>query len=67
MKITKRDIEDVIEKLQSYVAEMEAHDIDTVKTSCNTYGMYYNFISFGHDGYLELVEDFNDLIDEDDE
>lgn len=64
MKITKKDIEDVIEKLESYVAEMEDRNIDIVKTSCNTYGMYYNFISFGRDGYLELVEDFNDLLNE---
>lgn len=67
MQVTKKDLEKVIEKLQGYVAEMEERDIDTVKTSCNTYGMYYNFISFGRDGYLELVEDFNDLIDEDNE
>lgn len=64
MKITKKDIEEVIEKLEGYVAEMEDRDIDTVETRCNTYGMYNNFISFGRDGYLELVEDFNDLIDE---
>lgn len=66
MNITKRELEEVIEKLQSYVAEMEDRNIDSIKTSCNTYGMYYNFISFGHNGYLELVEDINDLIDEDD-
>ena len=53
MKVSKSDIEEVIEKLQCLVNEMEKAEIDEISTDCNTYGLY-DFISFGSRGYLTL-------------
>jgi len=53
MKISKKDLENVIEILQNCVDEMEANEVDEISTNCNTYKMY-KFISFGSSGYLSL-------------
>lgn len=57
MKITKKDLENLIEKLQACVDEMEGVDTETIPTNCNTYGMN-KFISFGYNGYLSLDNDY---------
>lgn len=56
MKISIRDIEEIIEKLQELENVMQSYDINEVPTSCNTYNMY-EFISFGNKGYLGLSQD----------
>lgn len=53
MKVKKYELEEVIEKLQMLVEDMEANELEEVETSCNTYGLY-EFISFGSKGYLNL-------------
>lgn len=55
MKITKNDLEQVMQKLEWLINEMEINEVDEVKTECNTYGLY-NFICFGSNGYLDLDE-----------
>lgn len=65
MKITKKDLELLIEKLQNCVDEMEVKNVDEISTSCNTYKMY-KFISFGSSGYLSLDNDYIE-VDGDDE
>ena len=68
MKITKNDLERLIEKLQMCVDEMEYANVEEIPTSCNTYGMH-KFISFGSYGYLSLDNECIefDVEDEDDE
>lgn len=53
MEVKKYEIEEVIEKLQLIVEEMEAYGVEEVPTNCNTYRLY-KFISFGSKGYLDL-------------
>lgn len=53
MKVSKSDIEEVIEKLQYLVNEMEKAEINEISTSCSIYKLY-EFISFGSRGYLTL-------------
>lgn len=61
MYITKRDLDNLIEDLQAVQAEMEDHEIDELTTTCNTYGLYGRFISFGSDGYLDVDNALNDI------
>lgn len=63
MSVSKRDLENLIEKLQNCVDEMEDKEITELSTSCNTYKMN-NFISFGYKGYLSLDNDYIE-VDED--
>ena len=55
MEISKKEIEELIEKLQNCVNEMEESGIEEIDTKCNTYGLS-NFICFGNKGYLSLDE-----------
>lgn len=66
MKINKYKIEELRDKLDELLCEMENADIDEVATTSNTYGLY-KFISFGVNGYLDLDKDIHDLIKGDDE
>ena len=67
MKVSKNEIERIIELLQNCVDEMEDKNIDEISTSCNTYKMY-KFISFGSSGYLSLDTDYIEVDgDEEDE
>lgn len=66
MKITKKDLEKLIKKLQMCVDEMEHTNTEEIPTSCNTYGMY-KFISFGSSGYLSLDNDCIEFDVDDDE
>lgn len=61
MKVSKREIEEVINKLEYLLEMMEDVGADEANTSCNTYGMY-KFISFGNNGYLDL-NNLEDVID----
>lgn len=53
MGVTERDVNEVIEKLNYLKEVMQEKGIEELPTSCNTYRMY-QFISFGHKGYLDL-------------
>lgn len=66
MKVTKRDLENLIEKLQNCVDEMEDKNVDEISTSCNTYKMY-RFISFGSSGYLSLDNDYIEVEGDDED
>ena len=67
MKVSKKELELLIEKLQNCIDEMEANEVDEISTSCNTYIMN-KFISFGYSGYLSLDNDYIEVdCDEDDE
>lgn len=56
MNIEKSKIEEVVERLQYLLEEMEANELEEISTSCNTYGLY-EFISFGSKGYLTLNQE----------
>ena len=67
MKVSKNELERLIELLQNCVDEMEDKNVEEISTSCNTYRMY-KFISFGSSGYLCLDNDYIEVDgDEDDE
>ena len=67
MKVSKKELELLIEKLQNCVDEMEANEVDEISTRCNTYKMN-KFISFGYSGYLSLDNDYIEVdCDDDDE
>lgn len=66
MKVSKRELESLIEKLQACVDEMEDKNVDEISTSCNTYRMN-KFISFGYNGYLCLDNDYIEVDSEDDD
>lgn len=63
MKVTKKDLENLIENLQELVSVMEDLEADEVQTACNTYGLNNNFISFGYNGYLDIERAKEDLYD----
>lgn len=63
MRISKREIERLIEDLQDIVAVMEEQQKEEIETSCNTYRMT-NFISFGRNGYLNLENAIDKLYEE---
>lgn len=65
MKVSKNELESLIEKLQNCVDEMEAKNVDEISTNCNTYKMN-KFISFGYSGYLCLDNDYIEVDDDDD-
>lgn len=67
MKVSKKDIERLIEDLQDLLCIMEEVEADEVRTNCNTYGLNSNFISFGYQGYLDIERAKEDLYDNDDE
>ena len=60
MEIKKKDIEDLIEKLQNLVDIMDDYEKDSVPVKVNTYGIH-NFIAFGNKGYLPIEEDYEYL------
>ena len=67
MKVSKKELELLIEKLQNCVDEMEDKNVEEISTRCNTYKMN-KFISFGYNGYLNLDNDYIEVdSDEDDE
>lgn len=61
MKITKKNLEKLIEDLQDLVSLMEDKEVEEVNTSCNTYGLSNNFISFGYNGYLDVEQAIEEL------
>lgn len=67
MKVSKNELEIIIEKLNECLVIMEEKEVDYINTSCNTYGLSNNFISFGYNGYLDLGGDFYEMIESDDE
>ena len=66
MKVSKNELERLIELLQNCVDEMEDKNVEEISTSCNTYRMY-KFISFGSSGYLSLDNDYIEVDGDDDE
>ena len=66
MKVTKNELELLIEKLQACVEEMEDAGVESISTSCNTYRMN-KFISFGYNGYLSLDNDYIEVSGDDED
>ena len=66
MKVSKNELERIIELLQNCVDEMEDKNVDEISTRCNTYKMY-KFISFGSSGYLSLDNDYIEVEGDDDD
>ncbi len=66
MKVSKSELEALIEKLQACVDEMESMGVENIPTSCSTYRMN-KFISFGYNGYLSLDNDYIEVSGDDDE
>ena len=66
VKVSKKEIELLIEKLQNCVDEMDDKNVDEISTNCNTYGMN-KFISFGYSGYLSLDNDYIEVYGDDDD
>ena len=53
----------IIETLQEIVDVAEDRGVDEVETNCNTYGLN-EFVSLGHDGFLDLDADVDDLFED---
>lgn len=66
MKVSKNELEKLIELLQNCVDEMDNIGVETIPTKCNTYRMN-KFISFGYSGYLSIDNDYIEVSGDDDE
>lgn len=56
MNIRLDELEQVKYQLEELIGYMNENDIEEIPASCNTYGLYGNFISFVGKGYLALEE-----------
>lgn len=63
-KVNKKQIEDVIENLQVLLDTMDEYQVDSISVSPNTYGIHGIFISFPSKGFLELEEEYYDLVED---
>lgn len=67
MNVNRRDINEIIGKLEYIRDMMQEKGIEELPTNCNTYGMY-QFVSFGNKGYLNLdLEAIVDKIEEEEQ
>ena len=62
-KVSKRQIENVIDSLELLLEMMDQYEVDEVKTESNTYFCNgHQFVSFNSIGFLPLLEDYEDLV-----